>query len=92
MYLMTETNAERLERLKAGNEGVRVLLGDLADKFPQILDMEWVVDRAERVEELEEALGFYAEKINHDMTYLFDPSPVEKDYGNKARQALEVLK
>lgn len=55
--MTTETNEERLGRLKADNENLRKFLGDLVDKFPQILDMEWVVERAELAWELEKKLN-----------------------------------
>lgn len=48
-----ETNAERLERLKANNKNLRKFLRDVVDKFPQILDMEWSVEQAERAQQLE---------------------------------------
>lgn len=92
---MIETNKERLERIKAENKHLRKNLGDLVDKFPQILDVEWVVERAERVQELEEVLVFYADKENYEEDSNHDkeiPPYIYFDKGKKARQVLEALK
>lgn len=53
--MTTETNAERLERVKAEKQHV---LMDYYDGVPiqDLLDINWLIQQAERVQELENAV------------------------------------
>jgi hypothetical protein len=117
--------SERLERIQQ-NDLLRAI-NDISLYGPKgirmeavIKDIEWLIQQAERVQELEQVIGdldenvaafetlwleekrknqrykqaleFYAHKKNYDIKHLSEDEheiPVFKDYGEKARQALE---
>jgi cell division protein FtsB len=75
--------AERVEELEEEND-------ELAERVHKLaLDWSEVVDERNRYKH---ALEFYAHKKNYDIKHLNEDEheiPVFKDYGEKARQALE---
>lgn len=88
---MSETNAERLERLKQRKSATDYLLGGTALKG----DWHWLIEQAERVQELREVLAFYADSNNYQVNVVDQWGPeikVMMDGGAKAAKLLEELK
>src|SRR5690606_30083187 len=106
--------SERLEIIKfLRNSEKTVVPGMQPSELISRKDVDWLIQQAERVEELEKinkkliesttvvanenhryklALEFYANKKNYDIKHLSEDEheiPVFKDYGEKARNALE---
>lgn len=89
---MTETNAERLIRLKNINDlKYAVALANPTDDgcHPDAVnierDIDWLIEQAERAHELEEknnrlreALEFYADKENYEMEAIIPLNPNAK--------------
>lgn len=84
---------ELMQEALKWQEHIKVLANEYAEnelyqKRNKVLD--WLLDQAEKAEKYREALEFYADensyrKIGFAELY----SPAEKDFGQKARQALE---